>query len=86
MLGRYKRSLISLFLRVHELQADRVGKRLLALEIQEELLAGIGRAEGRIRKTRAVDDHVKRSLSQRGNTRETSAKLKALRHCCPVKK
>ena len=38
MLGRYRKSLVSLFQRVHELEADRVGKRLLALQIQEQLL------------------------------------------------
>ena len=78
MLSRYRKSLVSLFRRVHVLEADRVGKRLLALEIQEELLVRIGRAERRIRKARAANVQVKRSLSQRGNTRDASARLKAL--------
>ena len=76
MLGRYRKSLVSLFQRVHELEADRVGKRLLALQIQEQLLVRISRAESRIRNARAVNVHVKRNLSQRGKTREVSAKLK----------
>jgi hypothetical protein len=78
MLGRYKKSLISLFRRVHELEADRVGNRLLALEIQEELLARITHAERRIRKARAANVQVKRSRTQRGNTRDASARLKAM--------
>ena len=76
MLDRYREGLVSLFERVHELEADRVGKRLLALQIQEELLVRIGRAESRIRKARTVNRHFKRSRSQRGNTRDASAKLK----------
>jgi hypothetical protein len=78
MLGRYKKSVLSLFRRVHELEADRGGNRLLALEIQEELLARISRAERRIRKARAANVEVKRSRSQRGNTRDASARLKGM--------
>ena len=46
MMKRYRKALVSLYSRVHELEAARVEKRLLALEIQEELLLRIVRAEG----------------------------------------
>ena len=78
MLDRYNNCLISLFKRVHELKSDRVGKRLLALEIQEELIVRIGRAESRIRKARNANNYIKFTLSQRGNTREFSSKLKSM--------
>lgn len=38
MLGRYRKTLTALFAKVHELQAEPMTKRMLALEIQEELL------------------------------------------------
>lgn len=76
MLSRYKSGLIALFERVHRLQADPTGKRLLALEIQEELLLRIGRAERVIRRTRNEIDALKCRLAQRGNDRETSGRIK----------
>jgi hypothetical protein len=79
VLSRYKSGLIALFARVHRLQADPTGKRLLALEIQEELLLRIGRAERVIRRTRNEIDALKCRLAQRGNDRETSRQIKAQR-------
>jgi len=78
-LSRYKNGLIALFERVHRLQADPTGKRLLALEIQEELLLRIGRAKRVIRCTRNEIDALKCRLAQRGNDRETSRRIKAQR-------
>jgi hypothetical protein len=77
VLSRYKSGLIALFERVHRLQADPTGKRLLALEIQEELLLRIGRAERVIRRKRKEIDTLKSRLAQRGNDRETSRQIKA---------
>jgi hypothetical protein len=79
VLSRYKSGLIALFERVHRLQADPTGRRLLALEIQEELLLRIGRAERVIRRTRNEIDTLKRRLAQRGNDRGTSRQIKAQR-------
>lgn len=79
MLSRYRSGLIALFERVHRLQADPTGKRLLALEIQEELLLRIGRAERVIRRTRNEIDALKCRLAQRGNDRETSRQIKTQR-------
>ena len=79
MLSRYKSGLLALFERVHRLQVDPTGKRLLALEIQEELLLRIGRAERVIRRTRNEIDVLKCRLAQRGNDRETSRRIKAQR-------
>jgi hypothetical protein len=79
VLSRYKNGLVALFERVHELQADPTGKRLLALEIQEELLLRIGRAERVIRRTRDEINELKCRLAQRGNDRETSRQIKTQR-------
>src|SRR5262245_40929119 len=85
MLSRYKSSLIALFKRVHTLEADPTGRRLLALEIQEELLQRLGRAERVIRCTRQEIDALKRQLAQRGNDRATSRRLKTQRFACEQK-
>jgi hypothetical protein len=76
MMNRRKKGLLTLFQLVHELEADRIGKRFLALEIQEEVLARIGRAEQGIRKARTEGNDIKRRLSQRGNTRDVSRTLR----------
>jgi hypothetical protein len=76
MLARYKKGLMKLFKCIHELQSDPLGKRPLALEIQEDLLRRIGRAERLIRKTRAINRDIKATLSQRGNEHEESNALK----------
>src|SRR4051812_36565746 len=78
MLSLYKQPLIDLYWRVHELEADRVEKRLLALEIQEELLRCIVRAEARIRRRRKLNAQTKRELSNRENSRETSNELRKI--------
>lgn len=49
---------------------------MLALEIQEELLKRVGRAEFLIRKTRLANKEIKAKLSRRGNGREESKALK----------
>lgn len=79
MMKRYQKALIKLYARVHELEAARVEKRLLALEIQEELLRGIVRAEGRVRKARELSSQIKHQLSKRGNTRLISEELRKKR-------
>lgn len=79
MLSRYRSGLIALFERLHQLQADPIGKRLLALGIQEELLLRIGRAERIIRLTRNEIDALKCRLARRGNDRETSRQIKIQR-------
>jgi hypothetical protein len=71
--------LIALFHRVHVLQADPVEKRLLALDILEELIRRISRAEAAIRKVRASNQALKSMLAQRGNTREVAWVLKQQR-------
>lgn len=76
MLKRYKRALIDLYRRIHELEADRLGKRLLALEIQEELLRRIVRAEVRIRQRRKLNAQTKRDLSNRANSRDISTNVR----------
>lgn len=78
MLNRYRKILIRLFERVHELQADPFGRRLLALDIQEELLARIGNAERRIRTIRLENAKIKQNISQSRSTREVSSRLKAI--------
>jgi hypothetical protein len=78
ILIHYKRTLISLFKKVRELQADPIQNRLTALDVQEELLRCIGRAESRIRRTRKVTGDIKARLSKRGNTRQESAYFKAV--------
>jgi hypothetical protein len=50
---------------------------MLALEIQEQLLYRIGRAEQLIRKIRKENKDIKRSLSQPGTPREAARKAKA---------
>ncbi|MDE1883912.1 MAG: hypothetical protein KGH70_08055 [Rhodospirillales bacterium] len=59
MMKHYRKALVSLYSRVHELEAARVEKRRLALEIQEELLLRIVRAEGGIRKVRELSHQIK---------------------------
>ncbi|WP_158926497.1 hypothetical protein [Acidisphaera sp. S103] len=76
MLNLYRLPLIKLYQRVHELEADRIGNRLLALEIQEELLQRIVRAEARIRRRRDFNARTKFELSKRDNSRDTSNKLR----------
>jgi len=76
MLSRHRRALISLFQRIHDLEADRYGKRLLALEIQEELLVRITRAESAVRRWREANTAVKRQLASPGKSRDEARKLK----------
>jgi hypothetical protein len=78
VLERYKSRLIALFRKVHELQAEPIKDRLLALEIQEELLLCIGRAERHIRRVRASGKSIKAQLSQRGTERAKALRLKRL--------
>jgi len=78
MLKRYRRKLMDLYGRIRELEADRVGKRVLALEIQEELLRCIVQAEARIRRRRVSNAQTKRDMSKCGNSREISSNLRDL--------
>jgi hypothetical protein len=78
MLARYKKSLLELFKRVHELQSDPLGKRSWALGIQETLLKRIGRAEYLIKTIRKANGKIKMKISHRGNSREQSRALKKL--------
>ena len=75
VLSRYKQGLTSIFRRVHELKSDPYEHRLLALEIQEELLGRVSRAERAIRKLRAANKAIKVQLAQRGNPRELARQL-----------
>jgi hypothetical protein len=75
MLSRYKQALIALYYRVHELSSDPVAKRLLALEIQEELLRRIGHAEYLIRQRREGNKGIKYKLSERSMDRQASRQL-----------
>jgi hypothetical protein len=76
MLARYKKSLIELFKSLHELRRDPLGKRRIALEIQEDLLKRIGRAEYLIKNIRKANVEIKTTFSHRGNSREQSIELK----------
>lgn len=62
---------------VQELQAAPIEKRLLALEIQEELLKRIGYAEALIRQARKANKEIKAALSRPGNSRENSRAFRA---------
>lgn len=73
---RYKKALISLYARVHELAEDRVQKGHLVFEVQEELLLRIVQAETRIRKARSLAQHLKRILANRENTRAISDEIR----------
>jgi hypothetical protein len=53
-----------------------LGKRSLALEIQEELLERIGRAERAVRLRRTANTALTKQLSMRGNSRAEARKLK----------
>jgi hypothetical protein len=77
MLTRHKKWLLPLFRQIRELHAQPLEKRLLALEIQEELLCRIGRAERRIRQIRKENKEIKRSLAQPGTHKEAARKAKA---------
>ena len=76
MLDPYRKTLVLLFGKVHELQAEPVAKRMLALEIQEELLRLMSRAEYLIRKKKAANKAIKCSLSRPGNDRLQAQTLK----------
>lgn len=76
MLTRHKRALVNLFARVHELQADPIEKRMLALEIQEELLRRIIQAERQIKRRKKFNKAIKFRLAQKGNSREAALSLK----------
>jgi hypothetical protein len=73
MLTRHKKWLLTLFQQVNELRADPLNQRLLALEIQEQLLQRIGRAERLIRRIRSENKLIKKTLAQR----DTSVMLPA---------
>jgi hypothetical protein len=79
VLARYKTILIALFKKLHELQSDPLGNRLMALEIQEELLRRIGRAEYLIKQARITVRQINVKLSRRDNTRAQSKNLQYLR-------
>jgi hypothetical protein len=77
MVMRHKKWLLALFHQVNELRADPVNKRLLALEIQEQLLQRIGRAERLIRQLRRENKLIKKALAQRGMQRDVAHGAKA---------
>ena len=77
MLTRHKKWLLPLFRQIRELRAQPFENRLLALEIQEQLLYRIGRAERRIRQIRKENKDIKRSLAQPGTPKEAARKAKA---------
>jgi len=77
MLTRHKKWLLAFFQQVNELRADPLNKRLLALEIQEQLLQRIGRAERLIRQLRSENKLIKKALAQRDTQRDVARKAKA---------
>jgi hypothetical protein len=77
MLERHKKSLVKLFQQVQELRANPVEKRMLALEIQEQLLYRIGCSERVIRQIRGYNKSIKRTLAQPGASKEAARKAKA---------
>jgi hypothetical protein len=76
-LARFKPGLLRLFVTLNELKADPVLKRMLALEIQEDLLTRNARSEQTIRKLRISNAAIKRRLTDRSNDRATARALKA---------
>jgi hypothetical protein len=79
MLTRHKKWLLALFQQVNELRSDPLNKRLLALEIQEELLRRIGLAERLIRRIRSENRLTKKTLAQRNTQRDVARNAK-VRH------
>jgi hypothetical protein len=77
MLTRHKRWLLTLFRQIQELRDAPLEKRLLALEIQEQLLYSIGRAERLIRQIRKENTNLKKALAQRGTPKEIAQKIKS---------
>lgn len=77
MLARHKVWLLPLFQKIRELQAKPLEKRLVSLEIQEQLLYRIGRAEHQVRMIRKENKSIKRALAQPGASREVARKAKA---------
>jgi hypothetical protein len=78
VLSRQKVRLTALFQKVHELQGEPITRRLLALEIQEELLLYMGRAERDLRRAKASGKSIKAKLSRPGNQRTEAVRLKEL--------
>jgi hypothetical protein len=79
MLHKYKTVLTHLLQRLIDLEADRVGNRLIALEIQLKILKKIIVAEKFIRCLRQINKGIQRRLSDRSNTKVQAAQLKTLR-------
>ncbi len=80
MLDRHKKGLISLFTRVHELQADPVGKRLLALDMQGKSYSRKSEGQTTCHSAKLVMQTlrlIKARLAKPGNDREAARKLKA---------
>ena len=75
-ISRHKLNLISLFDKIKRLKLDRLSNRLLALEIQEELIVKITRSEQAIRKFKAEIKQSQFLLSDRNNSKETSKQIK----------
>ncbi len=78
MLHRYKAGLTALFAKVHELQSEPIQNRMMALEIQEELLRRIGGAERKIRRSRLSNKSCKAALGKRITDIAESDRLKKL--------
>jgi hypothetical protein len=75
MFERQKNWLLALFYKLRELSADPIGKRILALEIQEQLIKRISRAERLIRRIRRANEEIKKQLTQR-QTKEVAERAK----------
>jgi hypothetical protein len=76
MLTRQRKWLLTLFGQVRDLQASPLERRLLALEIQEQLLYRIGRAERLIRQIRKEIKTLKMSLARPGNPKGVAREIK----------
>jgi hypothetical protein len=76
MFNHRKRGLIALFSKLYELRSDPVGRRVLALDIQEELLRRVTRTERRIRSLREESSSIKARLATRGLNKGEARVLK----------
>lgn len=76
MLKRHRQWLLVLFQQTRDLLSAPIEKRLLVLEIQEQLLYRIGRAEQLIRQIRKENKNIKRSLAKPGTPKEIARKAK----------
>lgn len=76
MLDKYKSIIIPLLEKLNELEKDRLGNRLYALDIQLVLLKKIITAEKFMRRLRSYLKDTKRQLGSKGNSKAKAIELK----------